>query len=70
MSGVVEYDFGYAIVRVHDGKRTEEERRAVLENAAKEYLRNIQKKNAYSGKGCGLDFLGGNSVRGGKSDCC
>lgn len=42
-SGVVEYDMGRAIVRIHPGKLTEEQRKAVLENAAKEFFRAIQK---------------------------
>lgn len=37
-----EYDTGRAIVRIHPGKLTEEERRAVLESAALRYLKAIQ----------------------------
>ena len=43
-NGVMEYDTGTAIVRIHPGKRTEEERRAVLEQAAKDFFRALQKK--------------------------
>ena len=39
-----EYITEKAIVRIHEGKLTEEERRVVLENAAKAYIRNLQKK--------------------------
>lgn len=41
---MVEYITEKAIVRIHPGKLTEEERRVVLENAAKAYIRNLQKK--------------------------
>lgn len=34
-----------AIVRIHPGKLTEEERKAVLENAARNFFRAIQKAN-------------------------
>ena len=43
---VTEYDFKFAIVRVHDGKLTEEERRVVIENAAKDYWKAIQRAEA------------------------
>lgn len=42
-NGVVEYETGRAVVRIHPGKLTEEQRKAVLENAAKEFFRAIQK---------------------------
>ena len=42
-NGVVEYHTDTAIVRIHPGKRTEDERKAVLENAAKEFYKAIQK---------------------------
>lgn len=38
-----EYITEKAIVRIHPGKLTEEQRKAVLENAAKEFFRAIQK---------------------------
>ena len=43
-NGVMEYltDKG-AIVRIHDGKLTDDERKVVLENAAKDFYRAIQK---------------------------
>lgn len=59
---MVEYITEKAIVRIHPGKLTEEERRVVLERAAKEYLRNIQKKGAIPGKGCSVDGVGSNAV--------
>ena len=42
-NGVVEYHTDKAIVRIHPGKRTAEERKAVLENAAKDFYKAIQK---------------------------
>lgn len=39
-----EYDTGKAIVRIHSGKRTAEERKAVLEDAAKQFVRALQKQ--------------------------
>lgn len=39
-----EYDTGKAIVRIHPGKLTAEERRAVLEDAAKQFIRSLQKQ--------------------------
>lgn len=39
-----EYDTGTAIVRIHPGKRTAEERQAVLEDAAKQFVRALQKQ--------------------------
>lgn len=43
---MTEYNFGFAIVRVHDGKLTEEERKRVIENAAKDYYKAIQRAEA------------------------
>lgn len=45
-----EYDFGYAIVRIQPGKRSEEERRKVLEDAAKDFWKALQKTEAAKGK--------------------
>lgn len=45
-----EYDFGYAIVRIHPGKRSEEERKVALENAAKQFWKALQKAEAAKGK--------------------
>lgn len=50
MEASKEYDFGYAIVRIHPGKRSEEERRKVLEDAAKEFWKALQKAEAAKGK--------------------
>ena len=38
-----EYKTEKAIVRIHPGKLSEEERRAVIENAAREFYKAIQK---------------------------
>lgn len=38
-----EYDLGYAIVRIHDGKLSEEQRKEVLIDAATKFYRAIQK---------------------------
>ena len=50
MEPSVEYDFGYAIVRIHPGKRSEEERRKVLEDAAREFYKALQKAEAAKGQ--------------------
>lgn len=42
-NGVMEYVSDKAIVRIHPGKRTAEERQAALEEAAKTFYRAIQK---------------------------
>lgn len=44
-NGVTEYVTEKAIVRIHPGKLTEEQRRVVLEDAAKNFFRAIQKSN-------------------------
>lgn len=41
--GVKEYDFGYAIVRVHPSKMSPEEQRRVYEEAARKLLRAAMK---------------------------
>lgn len=41
-----EYDFGYAIVKIHPGKRSEAERKEVFENASKQFWKAIQKAQA------------------------
>jgi len=43
---MTEYIFPNAIVRVHDGKLTEEQRRVVIENAAKDFYKAIQRAEA------------------------
>ena len=43
-NGVTEYVTEKAIVRIHPGKLTAEERRAVLEDAAKQFVRALQKQ--------------------------
>ena len=40
-----EYNFGYAIVRIHDGKRSEEERIAHFKKSAEEFYHAILKAN-------------------------
>ena len=45
-NGVMEYDTGTAIVRIHPGKRTAEERQAALEEAAKNFYRAIIKSGS------------------------
>lgn len=45
-NGVVEYDLGTAIVRIHPGKLTEEERNEVIRNAAKAFDKAIQRQAA------------------------
>lgn len=42
-NGVMEYDTGTAIVRIHPGKRTAKERQAALEEAAKTFYQAILK---------------------------
>ena len=42
-NGATEYVSDNAIVRIHPGKRTAEERQAALEEAAKTFYRAIQK---------------------------
>lgn len=58
MEPSVEYDFGYAIVRVQPGKRSEEERRKVLEDAAKDFWKALQKAEAAKGKTLTVDSDG------------
>lgn len=38
-----EYDFGYAIVRIHPGKFSEEERKEKIKNAAQQFYKQIHK---------------------------
>lgn len=40
---MTEYDLGYAIVRIHPGKRSEAERKAAIEEAAKRFYTAIEK---------------------------
>ena len=47
---VVEYDNGKAIVRIHSGKLTEEERKKVLEDAAKQFFKAIEKAHCKDGR--------------------
>lgn len=42
--GVVEYVMDKAIVRIHPGKRTEEERKVAFENAAREFWKTVQRQ--------------------------
>ena len=39
-----EYITGKAVVRIHPGKLTEEERKVVLEDAVQKFFREVQKK--------------------------
>ena len=43
-----EYITEKAIVRIHPGKLSEEERKVVIENAAKQFYKAIQKQNQKS----------------------
>lgn len=43
-NGVIEYETDKAIVRIHPGKLTEEERKAEIESAAREFWKSIQKQ--------------------------
>ena len=45
MEQVKTYDFGYAIVRIHPSKRTEEEQRALWEQSVTAFYKAIQKSN-------------------------
>jgi hypothetical protein len=45
---VTEYHIGNAIVRIHPGKLTEEERKVVLENAAKKFYKAVQQQRQKS----------------------
>jgi len=69
MEPSVEYDFGYAVVRIHTGKRSEEERRKVLEDAAKEFYKALQKAEAAKGQ-MFHPGNGGNSVPGSQRCHC
>lgn len=42
MEQVKTYDLGYAIVRIHPSKRTEEEQRALWEQSAREFYKAIK----------------------------
>ena len=47
--GVAEYRFGNAIVRIHPGKLSKEERQAAIEEATRKYLKKVlvaRKRNA------------------------
>lgn len=44
MADVFEYVTEKAIVRIHPGKLTEEERRVVIEKAAREFYQTLMKK--------------------------
>lgn len=45
-NGVVEYDLGTAIVRIHPGKLTEEERKKVITNAAERFYKKAVQQGA------------------------
>lgn len=44
MKGTEEYRIGNAIVRVHPGKRTPEERRVAIEEATVWFLKEVEKQ--------------------------
>ena len=46
MSSVTEYKIGRAIVRVHPGKCTEEERKEAFERAAIQFTKAVEKKSS------------------------
>ncbi|MBO7326328.1 MAG: hypothetical protein J6U74_02320 [Clostridia bacterium] len=48
-NGVMEYDYGYAIVRVHPSKMSPEEQRRVYEEAARKLLRAYYKAKKENG---------------------
>lgn len=59
MPGYTEYDFGTAVVRIHPGKRTEEQRKEALTYAAQKFYRNVHaRRNAGNGGNGG----GGNGI--------
>lgn len=47
---VQEYDTGTAIVRIHPGKLTEGERKKVIEDAAKQFFKAIEKVHGKDGR--------------------
>ena len=53
-----EYDFGNAIVRIHPGKRSEEERQVAWVESAKEFWKALQKAEAAKGKTLVVDSDG------------
>ena len=54
MPGYTEYDFGTAVVRIHPGKRTEEQRKEALTYAAQKFYRNVHAmRSSNSGNGGG-----------------
>ena len=46
------FKIGNATVRIHTGKRTEEERKEVLESAAKQFCKAVEKKSPGYFKRC------------------
>ena len=49
-NGVTEYITEKAIVRIHPGKLSEEERKAVIEKAAQRFFRAIEESKMKKGK--------------------
>lgn len=45
-NGVIEYDLGYSIVRIHPGKLTEEERKKVIIDAAQRFYKKAVQQGA------------------------
>ena len=66
-NGVTEYITNKAIVRIHSGKLTEEQRREVLEDAARNFLRAIEKNKAQKAKREQAACSGGSDSNGNRS---
>ena len=65
-----EFDFGFAVVRIHEGKLSEEERRVVLENAAKGFYKRVQKASSQKAAVDQIHKADGNCSCGSSSHCC
>lgn len=50
MSAVFTHNTESSLVRIHVGKQTKEVRKAVIENAAKEFYKHVQKAEALKSK--------------------
>lgn len=73
-NGVVEYHTDKAIVRIHPGKRTEEERKVAIINASEKFLKAAlqqykkSEKNRTEKDGSHVCRNGGSNVRGADHD--
>lgn len=56
MKGTEEYRIGNAIVRVHPGKRTPEERRAAVEEAIIIFMKDVERQKRRAEK-CGTQTI-------------